>query len=123
MDISGVWSIHRQLIGPQESYTPEEKRRVLNRHTVTNISTQKHMVMRAFGSLVGGTLAGAAGSGADFSRMRVAASRAGTAFVLGTVASAKQKTPLENARAELIQTEEDRLLIKTATSATFVVMI
>lgn len=110
---SGVSSIHRQLIGPQESYTPEEKRRVLNRHTVTNILTQKNRVMRAFGSLVGGTLAGAAGSGADFSRMRVAASRAigGTAFVLGTVASAKQKTPLENARAELIQTEEDRLCL------------
>lgn len=112
---SGLTRIQRQSIGPKESYTPGEKRRALSRHTVTSrdTSTRNLVVMGAIGTLAGGALAGVAGSGADFSWMRVAATGALSAAlsVLGTVVSARQKTPLENARAELRQTEEDRLCL------------
>lgn len=112
---SRLSSIQRQSIGPRESFTPGDKRRALSRHTVTSRdkSARNLMVMGTIGTLMGGTLGCVAGSGADFSWMRVAATSAlgATVFVLGTVACAREKTPLENAWAELRQTEEDRLCL------------
>lgn len=112
---SGAPSIDNRSISPRASYTPREKRGALNRHTVIqrDISIRDLIGMGTVGGLVGGTLAGVVKSGADFSWMKVAATSAigATVFVLGTVASARQNTPLENAEAELIQTEKDRLYL------------
>ncbi|WP_257265433.1 hypothetical protein [Endozoicomonas sp. ONNA2] len=102
----------REFYPPKKSYTPEDKRGVLGRHTVTpqKLSVGQLASVGALGGFFGASLGVVAKSVTDCSWTTIAATSAigATVFVSHAVASNRPITPLEHAEAELMQTQDDK---------------